>query len=204
MGSKRNASRTSSRSTLNSLVTQFTCTVNARRKRKSATMKLKRRKRKKTMMNPRLRLKKSMKMTKRLKKLKKLKRKSLLNTSSKKNSTRPNLCGLEMSTIFPLKNTPSSTNRSPTIGKTTWPSNTSALKVNSSSKLSSSSRNALRSICSKTKSKRTPSSFTSDACSSVKTATNSCQNGCPSSKVSSTLKIFHSTFPEKLFNRTKS
>merc|ERR1712213_129490 len=78
--------------------------------------------------------KKSTKTTRRLKKRKRPKP-SRLNTLKKKNSTRPNHFGPEMSTISPKRNTPSSTNHSPTIGKTIWPSNTSLLKVSLNSEL---------------------------------------------------------------------
>merc|ERR1712038_192844 len=168
---KKSESKTSSKNTPNSLATQSISTARKKRTRKFLMMRPKK-KRKKTTKTTTInqKSKKSTKTTKRLKRRKRPKP-SRLNTSKKKNSTKPNHFGPEMSTTSPKRNTPSSTNHSPTIGKTIWPSNTSPSKVSLSSELYCLFQNELHSICSRTKKPKTPSNSTSDESSSWTTAT---------------------------------
>merc|ERR1711912_136638 len=114
---------------------------------------------------------KSKKSKKTTKRLQRRPEPSRLNTPTPKNSTKPNHSGPEMSTTSPKRNTPSSTNHSPTIGKTIWPSNTSPSKVSLNSELYCLFQNELHSICSRTKKPKTPSNSTSDESSSWTTAT---------------------------------
>merc|ERR1711963_1080124 len=85
----------------------------------------------------------------------------------------------------------SSTNHSPTIGKNILPLSTFQSKDNLNSVLFFSSQNELPSICSKTRSPRTTSNFTSEEFLSWIIAKNSSQNISTSSRVLLTQKISH-------------
>merc|ERR1719394_1186222 len=92
--------------------------------------------------------------------------------------------------ISKMTSTPSFTSRSPTTGKTTWPSSTSPSKVNSSSALSFSSPSALPLIFSRTKNRKTRSNSTFDEFLSWTTVTSSFLSSSTSSRVLSIRKIF--------------
>ncbi|CBY17855.1 unnamed protein product [Oikopleura dioica] len=108
-----------------------------------------------------------------------------------KSSTRPSPSGPETRTTSPTRSTPSSTSPSPTTGKTTSLSSTSRLKVSLSSERFSSSPSDRPSISSRTRSRRTPSSSTSDESSSWTTARTSSPSTSTSSRVLSIPRISH-------------
>ena len=103
---------------------------------------------------------------------------------------RPNPSGPVTPMISKMTSTPSFTSLSPTTGKTTWPSSTSPLKVNSSSAPFFSSPSAPPLIFSRTKNRKTRSNSTSDEFLSWTTATSSFLSSSTSSRVLSIRKIF--------------
>ena len=105
--------------------------------------------------------------------------------------------------IFQTKNMLSSTSPWPTTGKIIWLSNISPSRVNSSSAPFFSSQNELLSTCSRTKSKRTRSSSTSDVFSSWTTVTKSSQSISTLSRVLSIPRIYPSTSLVRLFNNLR-
>ena len=117
---------------------------------------------------------------------------------------RPNQSGPVTQMISPTKSMPSSTSPSPTIGRITWPSNTSPSRVNSSSAPLSSSQNAPHSTCSRIRSKRTRSNCTSVVYSSWTTARRSFPSISTSSRVSSIPRISRWTFLVRLSNSQRS
>lgn len=146
-------------------------------------------------------------MSQRLRKLKKRKRKRrrklkkfLMNLN---NLTKQNQFGWENLMRLPRMSTLHSINLSQMIGKNTWLSSISLLKVNLNSKLFYLSPRELHSIFSKIKRRKIILSSMSEESSLWMTVRNLFQNGLDLLRELSILKIFLWTFQEKLFNKIK-
>jgi len=120
------------------------------------------------------------------------------------NWTRPNQFGWESQKPFKRKSTQHSTSHWPMTGKNIWPTSNFLLKDNWNSKLSYSFQREPHSIYSKQRRRRTTSNYTLEESSLWTTVMISFQTISVSSKVLLTQKIYHWTFPENFYNKTRS
>lgn len=193
---RKRKSKIWSKNTQNSSTSKSNCKLKRPLKRKFLTMKKSPKRKKVKTLKSKTRVRRNQK-KKRKKKLKKY-------TPNSKCKTNRNQSGCANLKLWLRRNTLPSINRYPTTGKTIWPWSNSPLRVNSSSRQSSSYPKELPLTSSKPRRKKITLNSTSEESSLWTTARIWSLTALASLRESLILKIFLSTFPENSYNKTRS